>query len=92
MNDINNRCKRCGQGEAVNTDDLCQSCMVDEIDEEIKCPKYNEKVLPDEKGNCSLCGKHTADDKCTECSAPYIPAGASDIRCGNCGEHQNVIS
>ena len=21
------------------------------------CPKYNEPVLPDEKGNCSLCGE-----------------------------------
>lgn len=24
------------------------------------CPKYREAVLPDEEGNCSLCGLHTA--------------------------------
>lgn len=24
------------------------------------CPKYGEKVLPDENGKCSLCGKHFA--------------------------------
>lgn len=24
------------------------------------CPKYNAKVLPDENGDCSLCGKHKA--------------------------------
>ncbi len=22
------------------------------------CPKYNEQALPDDDGNCSLCGKH----------------------------------
>lgn len=26
------------------------------------CPKYNEVVLPDENGNCSLCGLHKADN------------------------------
>ena len=25
------------------------------------CPKYNDEVLPDENGNCSLCGKHKAE-------------------------------
>lgn len=24
------------------------------------CPKYNAEVLPDENGNCSLCGLHKA--------------------------------
>lgn len=24
------------------------------------CPYYDEKVLPDEHGKCSLCGKHKA--------------------------------
>lgn len=24
------------------------------------CPKYGETVLPDENGNCSLCGEHSA--------------------------------
>lgn len=24
------------------------------------CPKYREPVLPDEDGNCSLCGLHSA--------------------------------
>lgn len=28
--------------------------------EEDLCPKYGEPVLPDEKGNCSLCGLHQA--------------------------------
>ena len=29
---------------------------------------------------------------CTECNAIYEPANASsDIRCGNCGNHQNTV-
>lgn len=28
----------------------------------ITCTKYNEPVLPDEQGNCSLCGAKTADE------------------------------
>jgi hypothetical protein len=24
------------------------------------CPKYGDPVLPDEQGNCSLCGQHAA--------------------------------
>lgn len=30
---------------------------IDEI-----CPKYNEQVLPDENGMCSLCGEHKASN------------------------------
>lgn len=42
-------------------------------EEEVElCPFYNETVLPDEDGMCSLCGKHEAHDwdnfgKCVSC-------------------------
>lgn len=31
------------------------------------CPKYQDKVLPNEGGNCSLCGAKLTDEACTTC-------------------------
>lgn len=34
--------------------------MTDFNTEKYDCPEYGGKVLPDEAGNCSLCGNHKA--------------------------------
>lgn len=45
----------------VSGDGKSNYALVDLDDEGFPlCPEYKEKVLPDEKGNCSLCGKHKA--------------------------------
>ena len=51
-------CSVCREPE--DNDGRC-GCMTEskEIPPEI-CPKYNVQVLPDEDGNCSLCGEHRA--------------------------------
>ena len=43
-----NKCRRCGFGEAVNTDDLCQSCMVDETNTiQYTCPTGHTFTCPE---------------------------------------------
>ena len=57
-------CKTCdnnSRSEPFDSDqcDICWEKENEEIPPEI-CPKYNAQVLPDEDGNCSLCGEHRA--------------------------------
>lgn len=34
--------------------------------------------------------KYKNELKCTECNGLYYPAGSNDVRCKNCGNHQNL--
>jgi len=46
-----------------------------------KVPKIVEKIR-----------KSSEHIVCTECGEPYVPAsGHADIRCANCGNHQNLM-
>ena len=61
------------------------------------CPEYQDKVLPNEEGNCSLCNEKLTDELCTPCDlcGKDIPesqktctcqTGAKNYRVGMCYE------
>lgn len=62
------------------------------------CPKYNDQVLPDEAGDCSLCGARIVSEfvemkpykhkdgtlECPSCQEELAGNGKNELECMNC--------